>query len=192
MTNTSDYRVFLPYIMNQRKDEPKLEHRVFLPLITNGQQVAFRIDHMRLWSASENGAYSGMPCGNRNRLQIHVFSQYGDTGSGSRLNHVKVEVLYTIQGRRVAMTALTGENGMDPGKAEFPLSQDAQVWISADVDGRTVKSDTAFVTTNPLSIKPDYLIRSGFCKDEADCQEFVASNKCDGNFSWNVVFKRSN
>jgi hypothetical protein len=166
---------------------------LYLPVALHktASNAIYQIDHLRLWHISENYPSGENMCGYQPKLQVHVFDQHGDSGGGSRLNGVIVQAIWLKNGQRSEEFRATGLPGFDAGVAEFALAEQAEVRIFTDVDGRLVASQTAFVTTQPKHISSERLIASGYCQDEASCQSFVEANQCAGQFSWNVVFKRS-
>jgi hypothetical protein len=169
---------------------------IYLPVIAqNGLQEAtqeeadFQIDHIRLWSAAENGSTLDA-CGQQHKVQIHVFDRHGDSGRQARLNGVIVQVIQYDNGRQIEEFQATGLPGSEYGVVEFELKQFADVRIFADVDGHRVSSQTARITTMPQAIPAHHLIAAGYCQDDTSCQSIRQANQCAGRFSWNVVFKR--
>ena len=180
----------------------KAAHAVYLPfaalaatvqIVAANETPDFTADSIRLWHVSENGgsAAPALQCGNQHKLQIHVFDVTGDQGEQSRLNNIGVKVVqYDAQGVRTEDVFHTGQDGANKGVVQIEFARTAEIWISSDVDGHIVTSQVARVTNLAYAIPTDRLIESGYCTDETSCQAFINANTCNGNFSWNVVFKR--
>jgi hypothetical protein len=176
---------------------------IYLPMVANSGGVRviqaattsdFTVDSMRLWEITENGGAQTTPlqCGEKHKLQVHVFDVNGDHGEQSRLTGVIVHVIqFDKQGNRTEEEHATGLPGMDPGVGEFELKQQAQVSLRYDVNGHSVTSAIAVVSNVPAEIPLAQLIASGYCTDNASCQTFINANRCSGAFSWNIVFKRN-
>jgi len=180
----------------------KAANTVYLPfaalaatvqIVAANETPEFMADNIRLWHVSENGGSPApaLQCGNQHKLQIHVFGVAGDQGEQSRLNNIRVNVVrYDAQGVRTEKFFDTGKDGQDKGVVEIEFVRTAEIRISSDIDGRTVTSEVARVANLAYAIPTDRLIESGYCSDETSCQAFINANTCNGNFSWNVVFKR--
>lgn len=175
---------------------PARAEQIYLPVVTQytlveatQEDADFQIDHIRLWSAAENGAALDT-CGQQHKVQIHVFDQHGDSGRQARLNGVIVQVIQYENNREVETFRATGLPGSDYGVVEFELKQFAVVRIFADVDGHLVSSQTARITTLLPALPIQHLIAAGYCQDAISCQTVIRESQCTGHFSWNVVFKR--
>ncbi len=194
ITNEPEYKVYLPLIMNQPVPQEPETHTLFLPLVLTGNPATatFRTDQVRLLSATENGAHSGSPCGDRRHIQVHIIDSNNNAGSHLRLNGVAVEVSHIKGDLHFTETITTGAQPLPtPGIAEFALHDAARVRVTMDVDGTAVISDAVVVTSHPAHIAQEQLISAGFCHTPEECQRFVAARTCQGFYSWDVVFKRS-
>jgi hypothetical protein len=194
ITNAPEHKTYLPLVMNPPMPPALPTHKLYFPLILNGAPgpATFRIDHIRLWSAAENGANAGFPCGSNHYIRVFCFDVSGDVGPHSRLKQVAVEVSHVKGDLHFTQTILTGKQPLPtPGVAEFVLYDAARVRVVMDVDGKAVISDAVVVTADPAYITQDQLIRAGFCHSPEEYQRFVAAKTCQGFFSWDVVFKRS-
>ncbi|MGQ9628125.1 MAG: hypothetical protein ACUVV0_14635 [Anaerolineae bacterium] len=85
---------------------------------------------------------------------------------------------------------VTGSKG--PGQAYFDLWKNTmEIIVKRDQTGREYRSEK----TRPLSsIHPEIsdMIAGGYCKDEADCQQRIATGQyCVGHFSYEVVIQRT-
>jgi len=181
----------------------KAANTVYLPfaalaatvqIVAANETPDFTADSIRLWHVSENGgsAAPALQCGNQHKLQIHVFGVAGDQGEQSRLNDIGVNVVrYDAQGARTEEVFYTDQHGVNNGVVEIEFVRTAEIRIISDADGHIVNSQVARVTNLAYAIPTDRLIESGYCTDETSCQALINANTCNGNFSWNVVFKRS-
>lgn len=145
--------------------------------------VDFRLLSQHLWDVEENGGKldgESVRCGEKQELQVIVLD-----AAGSRLNGVTVRGVYRNEYH------VTGEKG--PGIAQYDVNVDGDdIVVARDVDGREVSSDLAKgLTAKTYNISHDFLIQGRFCKDEASCNSFVATNGCFGHFSWTVTFQRT-
>ena len=192
--NEPVYKTYLPLIMNAPTPPVSATHRLYFPMILNGAPgpTTFRIDHVRIWSAAENGADASSPCGSNHYIRVYCFDVSGNAGPHSRLKQVAVEVAHVKGDLHFTQTILTGAQPLPtPGVAEFVLYDAARVRVVMDVDGKAVISDAVVVTADPAHIAQEQLIRAGFCHSPEGYQRFVAAKACQGFFSWDVVFKRS-
>ncbi|MBV7331869.1 hypothetical protein KFU94_27295 [Chloroflexi bacterium TSY] len=187
----------------------ELVHQVYLPIVTSQQPMGivpahdasfdFNIDPnptvTRLISLAENGgrldtteSHHALTCGNQARLEVHVF---GSKGEAARLDHVIVQVVHTDEkGMQWEELKWTGSETNESGVVRFLLHERAEVRIITDVDGRKVSSASMNVTTDPGKISFDRLQSAGYCSDTQSCSELIQADRCEGNYSWNVVFKR--
>ncbi len=143
----------------------------------------FRVISVRLWGVVENGGYFDGPsvhCGEKRQLRVFV-----KDAAGNPLNGVTVKAEYGNKEEEV-----TGSKG--GGLAEFILGGGQDVFIVRDVDGRQPSSDYARgMSTDPSAIPTDVLIGAGYCKDAADCAQFVGQGACRGHYSWDVIYQRA-
>lgn len=171
---------------------------LYLPAIANqdtvlnpaGSSVDFAVSEPRLWDIYENGGEPGSPaqCGQDGRVQVDVFKVGGDTGPGSRLDNVTVQIVQYVGGQVMEETMVTGSGGQ-PGQVTFALRGWAEVSIVADgqIDAA---SSTALVSGHPGGVDYQQLQRGLYCNDDAGCTALVQSGACAGKLSWNVVFVR--
>jgi hypothetical protein len=187
----------LPFLTVQRAQAAML---IYMPVVTNqpatqpaDPNATFQLDHVRLWSAEENGGVMGAPmrCGKQHKVQVHVFDVQGDSGPQSRLDGVIVRAVYQEQDYVVSEFYATGQAGMDAGVVELTVAGLTEISIFTDANGRPASSHLARVTTMPAAIPLPQLVQAGFCQDDESCRQFVNAETCNGQFSWNVVFKRS-
>ncbi|MCB0183940.1 MAG: hypothetical protein KDE31_06740, partial [Caldilineaceae bacterium] len=182
----SEYKTYLPLVMSAPNPPEAPVHKLFFPLILNGAPgpTTFRIEHVRLWSAAENGASAASPCRESHYIRVYILDSNGDAGIHSRLKQVAVEVSHVKGDLNFTQTILTGEQPLPtPGVAEFVLYDAAKVRIVTDVDGKMVISDAVVVTTDPAHIAQEQLIRAGLCHTPEECQRFVAARTCKGFYS---------
>jgi hypothetical protein len=155
------------------------------PTRTSTGGPLYRLTEQRLWDVVENGGWldgDSVHCGERRELHVNVYN-----AAGNLLNGVAVQGIYT------AVVEITGQQGKGDGEVEFVLGSGEDVRVLRDVDGNEVTSDVASNnTTRTNQIPFDQLIGARYCRDQASCQAFVASNGCWGHFSWTVKFQRRN
>ncbi len=143
----------------------------------------FRLIRHHLLSVEENEGHFDGPsvhCGGRHLLRVTVID-----AAGNPLNGVTVGSLY------VSEEHVTGEKG--PGMVEFILEKPGNgVRVIRDVDGRDVSSDRAEAPTVDRNIPIPDLIAAGYCLNEQDCAQKIATNAlCNGHYSWDVTFQRT-
>ena len=142
-----------------------------------------RLIRHRLLTVQENeGSFDGtsIHCGGKHDLRVTVVD-----AAGNPLNGVTVRSIYTNEEH------VTGEKG--PGLVEFNLYPPGNgVSVVRDVDGRDVNSDSAEAPTVVQSIPISELIAGGYCTNQQDCTQKIASNAlCHGHYSWDVTFQRT-
>jgi hypothetical protein len=191
------WTALLPFLTVQRTQAAML---IYMPVVTNqpvtqraDPNATFQLDHVRLWSAEENGGAMGAPirCGAQHKVQVHVFDVHGDSNPQSRLDGVIVRAVYLEQGHVITAFYTTGMLGREAGVVEVSVAGLTEISIFTDANGRPASSHLATVTTAPAAIPLPQLVQAGFCQDDESCRYFVNAETCSGQFSWNVVFKRS-
>jgi hypothetical protein len=185
--------VYMPVVLRQVSVAAPVRqpHLYMAPRSDTGNRNAtFQLDHVRLWSPGE-GKRTPDTCSARHKLHVHVFDALGDSGADSRLNGVIVQVVHWENGQRIEEFRPTGLSGQGRGVAEFELRQFGEVRVFTDSNGAVASSHSTTVATLTEAIAFDQLIVAGYCTDYAGCWNLVNAGTCHGQFSWNVVFKRS-
>ncbi|MEM7134185.1 MAG: hypothetical protein AAF702_48395 [Chloroflexota bacterium] len=144
----------------------------------------------RLIQLTENGGQMGqeIDCGNPSQVEVFVF---GHEGASNRLSDVAVQVVHVDkQGNQQKEIRWTRVDGDKRGSVQFRLEEYAEVSIVEDAHGQTVASESIKVTSKPLHINNSWLSNAGYCQDEQSCWTFRNENTCQGQLSWNIVFKQ--
>ena len=168
--------------------------QIFLPVVITGKAaqdeppapgVGYKVNRTRLWQVTENngGAWGTDPikCGEKHLVQIDVFNANGSKS----IPGMVIEIQHHNNGQVTTELATTEADGA----VKVNIGQLAIVRVVKDADGKDVSSDTTSVTTITSQISAQTLENSGYCTDEADCQDFIINNTCQGFFSWGVVFQ---
>ncbi|MEM7130916.1 MAG: hypothetical protein AAF702_31635 [Chloroflexota bacterium] len=146
----------------------------------------------RLIQLSENGGQSreGFDCGQLGHVEVFVF---GPEGVSNKLGNIAVKLIHIDkEGNRIIETRYTREEGSKRGSIQFPMNHDyAEVSIAEDTDGQPATSETIRVTSIPLHINNQWLSKAGYCHDSQSCWMLRHDNTCQGQLSWNIVFKQS-
>lgn len=171
---------------------------LYLPVVVTEPVKDYTLEWVRLWSIWENGGkLHPFTCGTNHTLQVDVFDIYGQGRSAhpkavnGRLNGVQVQVTHTDHaGNQKVEIKTTGSGAFDDGVALFDLQERAIVQVIVDADGKPVYGAAVAVSTVIADIAPAELQAVGYCADEAACQALIEADRCNGSFSWGVVFKR--
>ena len=144
----------------------------------------------RLIQLSENGGQAGpeFDCGQSGRVEVFVF---GASGEPNRLGDIAVQVIHTDNsGNQRKEIRWTRVDGSKRGSVQFRLDEYAEVRILEDDSGRLVSSESIKVTGKPLHVNNQWLADAGYCQESQSCWTMRHENSCQGQLSWNIVFKQ--
>jgi hypothetical protein len=145
----------------------------------------FAIAETRLLHIDENSGCMG----NHN-----FFVQVRDQ-AGNPLNGVVVCRYWSLQIGDPAACKISGVTDDKPdGQVEFDLySSGDQLFVASDESGQNPLSDlTVSLSMKDEEIPIDWLIWSGYCENQQDCQTRIAENRlCRGHYSYSVIFQRT-
>lgn len=190
LADNSRTRLYFPAVALELTEFPRV---AVLP----DQEADFAVEKnetlTRLIQLSENGGgFSGnnIECGQPGRIEVYV---YGPQGVANKLGNVAVQLVqFDKEGNRQTEVRYTKVDGPERGSLTFPQIADyVEVTVIEDVDGTPVRSETMGVSSIPLHVRNYWLANASYCTDEESCWTLRESNICEGQLSWNIVFKRT-
>lgn len=189
-TVTAAERVYLPLI-----NQPALAGAT-TPTVGPDATLDYQVEWVRLWHVSENGGSAHpLVCGTGGVVQVDIFDEQGEgttlhaNAMNGRMNGVQVQVTHR-DGHVTMERQTTGPARFDEGVALFAGQAHATVQVVAAADGAAVTSPQVMVANAAANISVAQLTNAGYCTDDASCQALIAADRCHGQFSWGVVFKR--
>ena len=195
------HTLFLPIIVNDKhsinstNEVTPANHLLFLPLIVNEKtepaDYRFQFDEARLLPVRRSDAQyrDTTMCGEAHQLSVHVYDACVDCDQTHRLNQIRVKVVQVDQNGNESIDYQSTGERTELGMAPFELQQHAKIQLVDETHNDAPLSEVYEVWTHTPKIDTAQLIAAGYCSGEGDCWTFASQNRCDGRFSWEVVFK---